>query len=175
MTNYKATLLIDSRYAREHYNQWGTPEAAENDPCAMRCYIHDIVYQYDRDIREANGAEAGVYLQYADGGVQYRADDIRRKNSDAFFDRFVPGARTLIRRYIDSEVERQNREPTGLGYRGVMFDVIKTTEGKWELIAQPGFPVEVWREDGTKTEMSMIDAARYMTEKLGIAKWEEVE
>lgn len=174
MTNYKATLLIDSRYAREHYKDWGTSEAAENDPCAMRCYIHDIIYQYDRDKREAEGAAAGVYLQYNDGGVQYRADDIRRKNSDTFFDRFVPGAKTLIRRYIDSEVERQNREPAGLGYRGVQFDIIKTTEGKWELIVNPGVPVEVWREDGTVTTMGMIDAARYMTEALGICKWEEV-
>lgn len=172
MTNYKATLLINQRYARDNFDKWGTPEAVENDPCAMRCYIHDIIYQYDWDKRKEGGDSAGVYLQYQGGGGQYRADDIRRKNSDAFFDRYVPGALPLIRRYVDAEVEHWNK--LAIGYKGVMFDIIKTTAGKWELIVNPGCPVEVWREDGTVTTMGMIDAARYMTEALGICKWEEV-
>ena len=161
MTNYKATLLIDQTYARDNYNKWATPEAADKEPGGMVVTCNDILYLMEWERRRANNGGDYHYCRWCDpSGLQRPADD--------WLDVYLPDARELVNAYFDAR-------SAGRVQGSVYIRIYKTVDGAWELIEAQGSGEVVWRQDGSQLPiMSYVEAARYITAAMGVARWEEV-
>ena len=75
----------------------------------------------------------------------------------------LPGAAELVNRFMDYMQAK--------GRGRVQMTVYKLPDGSWELMAPNGWQQDVWRQDGSVVKMERWEAARYITEAMGIIKW----
>ena len=158
----KAELLIDDRYAKEHYNKWGTEQALK-DGLDSHCYMLDILRHQDWNMRDKNGNNHHEFMELP-GFVKFP--------EQSWFDCYLPepDAKALLKKYFDWAVKQVvNGNSTHIPWSGIIY---KTAAGKWEFYAgdQTFWTLEGNFENPRKGEYDYIC---HIMEAKGYCRWVE--
>ena len=136
--------------------KWGWEMAPVNNQREAIGILESMLHAMEFERRRNEPGTGYRYWRWDDPhGTERPADDWMTDN--------LPGAAELVNRFMDYMQAK--------GRGRVQMTVYKLPNGTWEIMTPNGWQQDVWRQDGSIVKMERWEAARYITEAMGIIKW----